>query len=147
MACVQCASAAWPVSSPPNSRSRSVRVERCHAPSPVCPHSSAQCPVSVRAPPPHWTCLASLPPLPSHSEPEPELEPGSTGHSAHSAGHRSEVLLSARIDNTIWEDTEIKKENVNNVKNINIQVRLHLNVKLFNGIRMTGFVAGPFCII
>lgn len=99
--CVQCASAAWPVSSPPNSRSRSVRVERCHAPSPVCPHSSPQWPVSVRAPPPHWTCLASLPPRPSHSEPEPELEPGSTGHSAHSAGHRSEVLLSARIDNTI----------------------------------------------
>ena len=49
--CVQCASAAWPVSSPPNSRSRSVRVERCHAPSPVCPHSSPQWPVSVRAPP------------------------------------------------------------------------------------------------
>ena len=27
------------------------------------------------------------------------------------------------------------------------QVRLHLNVKFFNGIRMTGFVVGLFCII
>ena len=27
-----------------------------------------------------------------------------------------------------------------------IQVRLHLNVKLFNGIRMTGFVVRLFCI-
>ena len=27
------------------------------------------------------------------------------------------------------------------------QVRLHLNVKLFNGIRMTGFVIRLFCII
>ena len=60
--CVQCASAAWPVSSPPNSRSRSVRVERCHAPSPVCPHSSPQWPVSVRAPPPPSLDLSGLPP-------------------------------------------------------------------------------------
>ena len=58
--CVQCG-AAWPVSSPPNSRSRSVRVERCHAPSPVCPHSSPQWPVSVRAPPPSLD-LSGLPP-------------------------------------------------------------------------------------
>ena len=29
----------------------------------------------------------------------------------------------------------------------NEQVRLHLNVKLFNGIRMTGFVVRLFCMI
>ena len=58
---VQCG-AAWPVSSPPNSRSRSVRVERCHAPSPVClTPLLTVAGVCQSPPPPHWTCLASSP--------------------------------------------------------------------------------------
>ena len=71
----------------------------CSQPRVPAAHSSPHSGRCLSEPPPSLD-LSGLPP-PQHPEPEPELEPGSTGHSAHSAGHRSEVLLSARIDNTI----------------------------------------------
>ena len=46
-----------------------------------------------------------------------------------------------------YRDTGLRKLKMSSFIYIVVQVRLHLNVKLFNRIRMTGFVVRLFCLI